>query len=570
MSASKKSIGVVLLIMVALLLASCGATPEPQIVEVEKVVTQVVEVEKEVVVTEIVEVEGKETVVEVTKVVKEEVEVVVTATPEPTMEAPTGPVAGGSLRFGMTSDFDHFNPGYLGYEEFPVRAQIFDSLIRYDHDVQPHPRLAETWEMSDDGLTLTIKLREGVKFHNGREMVADDIIQNLAFAQDEETCYHMCQGTAKIESAEAVDDYTVVFHYSEFDAGWQDFLEDWYIIAPEAFGTLDNNPIGTGPFKFKEYIPDDHTIFVKNEDYWGSEGPYLDEIYIRSFGTDEEALVAALESGEIDLTHQTPTKDVGRLQRDGFVIYDGQPGAFVDVIYASSLGIPETKVRQAIMHAIDWQALSDGVYYGTGELGARMSYPPTSWVFDEELEKLYPYDPEKAKALLAEAGYDTIDIEYNAVSLDYIQGGLIMRDSMAEAGINLEVVPLERTQWLDKYYGGNYGVAMSYIANSNKDPSRLFMNSQYRCENTTSKSDEWPVHPETGESYCALMAEASSIPDQEKRTELYRKIQEIMAEEAWAIGYRMRPANFAASPAVQGFDWRIDNGILLENVWLMP
>ncbi len=310
MSASKKSIGVVLLIMVALLLASCGATPEPQIVEVEKVVTQVVEVEKEVIVTEIVEVEGKETVVEVTKVVKEEVEVVVTATPEPTMEAPTGPVAGGTLRFGMTSDFDHFNPGYLGYEEFPVRAQIYDSMIRYDHDVQPHPRLAETWEMSDDGLTLTIKLREGVKFHNGREMVADDILQNLAFAQDEETCYHMCQGTAKIESAEALDDYTVVFHYSEFDAGWQDFLEDWYIIAPEGFDTVDNSPIGTGPFKFQEYIPDDHTIFVKNEDYWGSEGPYVDEIYIRSFGTDEEALVAALESGEIDLTHQTPTKDV--------------------------------------------------------------------------------------------------------------------------------------------------------------------------------------------------------------------------------------------------------------------
>jgi peptide/nickel transport system substrate-binding protein len=199
-----------------------------------------------------------------------------------------------------------------------------------------------------------------------------------------------------------------------------------------------------------------------------------------------------------------------------------------------------------------------------------MSYPPTSWAFIPEFEEAYAYDPETAKAILAEAGYDTVDIEYNAVSLDYIQGGLIIRDSAAAAGINVEVVPLERTQWLDIYYGGTYGVAMSYIANSNKDPSRLFMNSQYRCENTPSKSEERPVHPETGETYCAHKAEAAATPDIEKRKELYRKIEEIMLEEAWAIGYRMRPAGFAAAPYVQGFDWRVDNGIILENVWLMP
>lgn len=564
MSGRMKYVGIGVLILAAMFLFACGPTPEPQVIE--KVVTQVVE--KQVIVTEVVEVAGEEKVVEVTKVVMEEV--VVTATPEPTMAAPTGPVEGGTLRFGMTSDFDHFNPGYLGYEEFPVRAQLYDTLIRYDHDVQPHPRLAESWELSEDGLALTIKLREGVKFHNGREMVADDILKNLEFAQNDETCYHMCQASAKIASAEAIDDYTVVFTYSEFDAGWQDFIEDWYIIAPEAFDTLDSAPMGTGPFKFKEYVPDDHTIFVKNEDYWGSEGPYVDEIYIRSFGTDTDALIAALESGEIDLTHQSPVKDQARLQRNGFVIYDGQPGAFVDVIYVSSLGIPDKAIRQAIYHAIDWQALVDGVYFGTGEMGARMSYPPTSWAFIPEFEEVYAYDPEKAKAILAEAGYETVDVVYNGVSLDYIQGGLIIRDSAAAAGINIKVEPMERIQWNEKFYGGDFGMAMSYIANSNKDPSRLFMNSRYRCATSPDKTETWPVHPETGESYCALMAEASSTPDIEERKELYRKIQEIMIEEAWAIGYRMRPAGFAAGPYVQGFDWRVDNGVIMENVWLMP
>jgi peptide/nickel transport system substrate-binding protein len=558
-----------LLVIASMVLAACGPTPEPQVVE--KVVTEVVE--KQVIVTQVVE--GQP--VEVTKVVKEEVtkvvkeEVVVTATPEPTMAPPTGPVSGGTLRFGMTNDFSHFNPGYLGYEEFPVRAQLYDTLIRYDHAVQPQPRLAEAWEMSDDGLTLTIHLRQGAKFHNGREMVADDIVKNLAFAQNTDTCYHMCQVSAKIESAEVLDDYTVVFHYSQFDAGWQDFIADWYIIAPEAFDSLQTAPMGTGPFVFQEYVPDDHTIFVKNEDYWGTEGPYVDEVYIRSFGTDQDAMVAALESGEIDLTHQSPVKDQARLIREGFNVFDGQPGAFVDVIYASSLGIPETKVRQAIMYSIDWNALWQGVYFGTGQLGARMSYPDTSWAFFPEFESDYAYDPEKAKALLTEAGYpDGIDIEYNAASLDYIQGGLIIRDSMKASGINLNVVPLESTQWNTKYYGGVYGVAMSYIANSNLDPSRLFVNSQYRCENTPSKTDEWPVHPETGESYCALLREASATPDIEKRKELYYKIEQIMDYEAWAIGYRLHPIGFAAAPYVQGFDWRVDNGILLENVWLTP
>jgi len=560
-----------LLIALGLFLSAC-ATPTPEVVEkvVEKVVkeTQIV---KETV-KETVIVEGTPQIVEkeVTKVV--EVEKVVTPTPEPTATPLSGPVSGGTLRFGMRGDFDDMSPHSLKWTMFPVRAQLYDTLIRYDHDVQAHPRLAESWEISDDGLTVTIKLRQGVKFHNGRELVAEDLVKNIEFAQDPETCLHMCAASRKIESSEAIDDYTFVLHYAEVDTGWMDFLDDFFIIAPESMDNLKTAPIGTGPFKFKEFIPDDHTTFVKNEDYWGSDGPYVDEVVIRPFGNDTEALLAALESGELDLVHEVSFKDKSRLVREGYQIFAGQPGAFINVIYINPNTVPEKKVRQAIFHGLDWEAMKEGAFYGTGTIGGTTSYPPSSWVYDEKFESSYSYDPEKAKALLNEAGYESYDLTFTTSSLEYVQKAVIMRDSLAPIGINLEVRPLDRTQHNEMYYGGKYQITGGYIANCNKDPDRLFLNSQYRCKTSKTLGPDyyWPVHPETGEAYCDLMDAGSASLDKQERMEIYTKIQEIMVDEAWVIGWLLRDALFGAQQYVHGFDWRIDNGILLENVWLEP
>jgi peptide/nickel transport system substrate-binding protein len=574
-----------LLTVVSLILAACGEA-EPEIQEVTRVVKETV-VEKETVVQTVKEtvietVVEKETVIvagtpevveqEVTKIVEVEKEVVVTATPEPTPEPVTEPVSGGTLAIGLAMDFETFDPYSLKWSNFPLRAQLFDSLIRYDHDLNAHPWLAESWEMSDDGLTVTLELRKGVKFHNGREMVADDVLQNLDKARDPERCLHMCAVTKKIESYEAPDDYTVVIHYSMIDTGWMDFLEDLFIIAPESFDTLKDNPIGTGPYKFKDYIPNDHATFAKNEDYWGPNGPYVDEVVWRPFGNDDEAMVAAFESGALDILHDVPFKDAGRLRKSGATIYPGQPGALVQTLYINPLKVRDKRVRQAMWYALNTQALKETVFYGSGEM-YWSPYPRESWAYDTKFDNYYSYDLDKAKALIEEAGAEGLSLTFLAVDLDYVQMATIWRDDLKKIGIDMEIRVVESTIFYEELLTYVYEVTDGYISNSNKDPDRLFSMSQYRTHpaSTMIAPDAfWPVHPETGEAYGDLIVEGGSILDREKRKEIYRKIQEIFLEEAWAIAWLRRDSLFASQPYVHGFDWRIDNCIALENVWMEP
>ena len=545
----QRSILFVVVMITSTLLVAC-ATPTPEVMQVE--VTRIVQ-------------GTAETVVE---------EVLVTPTPEPPPTPITEPVHGGTLHFGMPQDLTGFDPHSRGWSIFPMRDQLYDPLIRYDHELNPHPWLAESWELSDDGLTVTLELRKGVKFHNGREMVAEDILKNLEKAQDPERCAHQCSATKNIESYEAPDDYTVVIHYSTIDTGWQDFIEDLFIIAPEAFDTLKDAPIGTGPFKFKEWIPNDHATFVKNEDYWGDEGPYLDEIVFHPYGTtDVEAMLAAFQTGALDLIIDIPWKDVRWMGRE-YTTYMGQPGSTIQCLYMNPNKIKDKRIRQAVAYAFDREAAREVAYGGTGGDFYYGPYPKTSWAYNEEFEGYYDYDLEKARALVEEAGAEGTTLVFQCFRQDHIDEATILRDSLKEIGINLEIQYIERTVWLDKYY--NYdldGIYSGGISNTNKDPARCFVNTRYQVAPASpmiAPDAFWPVHPETGETYAELIDQGSSILDQERRTEIYNKLQEIVLDEAWTICWQTRVRPTAVQPYVHGFDWRVDSGHVLQNVWLEP
>lgn len=548
-------------------LASCSTASTPEVVEKEKIVEQTVIVEKEVTVEKMV--------VETIVVEKEKV-VEVTPIPEPTATPITEPKSGGTLQVGMASTVESFDPYSLSWTAFPIRAQLYDTLIRYDHDASnPQPWLAESWEISEDGLIVTIKLRQGVKFHNGRELVADDVLQNLDKARDPERCLHMCSLTKKIESYEAPDDYTVVIHYSEIYTGWQDFLDDFFIVAPESFDTLKEGGIGTGPFKFEEFLPGDHFTLVKNEDYWGSDGPYVDKVVWNMYGTDTDAMVAAFESGALDIAQDIPFREYSRLSRSGYSIYTGQPGALFEVLYVNPLTVKDKRVRQAIQYALNREAIQDAVFYGAGEIWWS-PYPKDHWVYDTEFENYYPYDLEKAKALVQEAGAEGLTLTFSAFNQEYAAMGVILRDDLKKIGINLEVRLIDSTQFYNDLYNYSYELLASYGANSNKDPDRLFSGSQWRVYPASTMivppsvdpDAFWPVHMETGEAYGDLIAEGSTTLDQDRRREIYIKLQEILLEESWSINWLRRDALFGTQPYVQGLDWRLDDGLVLENVWL--
>jgi peptide/nickel transport system substrate-binding protein len=499
------------------------------------------------------------------------VEKVVTATPQPTATPITSPKPGGTLRVGMLVDFQGFDPYNLSWFNWTARSNLYDSLLRYRHNLTPQPGLAESWELSPDGLQATLHLRHGVKFHNGREMVADDILKNIKRAQNADTCVHMCGDALKITAAEAPDPYTVILHYGKINTAWADFLEDFFIIAPEAFDHVKDAPIGTGPFMFKDYIPNDHATFVKNPNYWGKNGPYLDEIVLKPYGADEKAEVSALESGAADLLQDTPFSEETRLKQLGFEIFTGEPGGLVDCLYINPTHITDKRVREAITYALNRQAAIDAMYFGDGE-PYWSPYPKESWAYDPAMTNAVPYDVDKAKALLAEAGAKDLKFTFLAYTVPQVQMASVLQADLKKIGVTMDIRLVDSTEWVDQFVNFKYDIITSLISGSNKDPGKFYGDNYHFKTVPDSKliapDKFWPTHPVTGEPYDDLVKQAGSTNDRAKRKELYNKVQELLIDQAWANCWTKVDAPFAAAPYVKGFDWRMDDGLLFENVWL--
>jgi peptide/nickel transport system substrate-binding protein len=499
------------------------------------------------------------------------VERVVTATPPPTAAPITSPKPGGTLTVGMLADFQGFDPFNLSWFNWTARSNLYDSILRYRHNLTPQPGLAETWELSSDGLQVTLHLRHGVKFHNGRELVADDILKNIKRAQDPKTCTHMCTDAQKISAAEAPDQYTVVLHYAKINTAWADFMEDFFIIAPEAFDHVKDAPIGTGPFMFKDYVPNDHATFVKNPNYWGKNGPYLDQIVLKPFGGDEKAEVSALETGAVDLLQDTPFSEETLLKVKAYQIFTGEPGGLVDCLYINPLKFPDKRVRQAIALSLDRKSAIDAMYFGDGEVYWG-PYPKESWAYDKALENAVPYDLNKAKSLLQAAGASNLTFTFQALNTAQVNLASVMQASLKSIGVTMNVQLLDSTQWVDLFVATKFDVITSLISGSNKDPAKFYGDNFYFKPYPSSKliaPDKFnPKHPTTGETYSDLVDQGGSVLDQTKRQEIYNKIQELLVDQSWTSCWTKVSAPFAAAPYVKGFDWRMDDGLLFEGVWL--
>jgi peptide/nickel transport system substrate-binding protein len=304
--------------VVMVLVGACGpaATPSPAVVEK----TVVVEVEKTVVV---------EKEVEVTKVVEKEVEVVVTATPEPTTPptpAPTGPKRGGTLHVSFAEwPKNLHNQIDSGTEGVYVQVNMRDALLNIDANGNIVPGLAKELPEMPDDVTYIFQLREGVKFHNGTDFDCDDVLytyDRLLGKIEGEKSTQAPRYSGHMESVECLDKYTVKI---TLKAPWEDFINlmafDKYqdMLSREAVEELGDDygltgAVGTGPFKFKEWVKGDHITLVRNEDYWG-EPPYLDEIVYKAI-PEESTRILSFLTGETDLMLDPPLKDVAALDED--------------------------------------------------------------------------------------------------------------------------------------------------------------------------------------------------------------------------------------------------------------
>jgi peptide/nickel transport system substrate-binding protein len=545
-----------ILAIATLLVAACGPTPAPQVVK--EVVTEVVE--KQVVVTEVVEKQV-------------EVEVVVTATPVPEAAPPTEPVAGGTLNISLGEDFVTFDPYFDEQNDF-FKAPMFEAPIRANGNTSSfEPWLAESYEVSPDGTYVTLKMRQGVKFHNGREMTADDVVWSVERALDAEKGYHLNDRFQTCTGATKVDDYTVQVNYSVNATASLDGLARLYIFPKEAEENIATVPVGTGPFKFEEWVPGDHLTLTKFEDYWQEGRPYIDEIVVKPI-PDVQARQVNLLAGAVDGIWGIQPADVALLETVPGITVGRPPGGGGFIAFIMNVLKPpfeNQKVRQALQYATDRDKINQLAFSGEGEM-INIPRSKASWAYSEEADQMYTYDPEKAKQLLAEAGFpdgfktSMLIRGTQGIFLDVAQ---VWQADLANVGVDLELLPTDLPQFWPAFIGSQFETAIQATGDSTIDPSGLFEGAAccrpFRNFSGITEDTTW--FPE----YKAIIEQAKVELDQDKRKELYDQALKIMMDQAWTVPIAWDQTLYALTDKVQGFtDVDSDGQMYLQDVWLTP
>lgn len=318
-------------------------------------------------------------------------------------------VYGGTVIYAAGADPDNLDPANA--ESNPseaVNRMMYENLARFDEKLKIVPGLSTKWEQSKDGLTWTFFLRKGVKFHDGTPFNAEAAKVFIERMIGPEKPSRAGLYTPFVNSVEVVDDYTVKIRLKTPFAFFLNNLAHSAsgIISPTALKTygkdISRRAVGTGPFKFVEWIHGDHLTMVRNDDYWGGK-PYLDKIIVKTVKEDS-ARVMMLQSGDAQLIVRIPSEDVPRLEKDPNIKLDSTETLRVLYIAINCFKKPFTdvRVRQALNYAVDKEAIVKSLYQGRALVSAGIVPPLATGYFPVQG---YPYDPEKAKKLLAEAGY---------------------------------------------------------------------------------------------------------------------------------------------------------------------
>ena len=356
--------------------------------------------------------------------------------------------AQGTLRVGVGTTLNTLDPAKTTIgDEYIFVHLVFNGLTRIDPDLTTKADLAVSWTASDDLKIWTFALRQGVKFHNGKPLDADDVVATMRRILDPSTGSRARATIDMIEKVEAVDPATVRFTLAIPYAGFQDIFGERQlrIVPKDAMADIATNPIGTGPFRFKSWAPGDRLELERNPDYFEKGRPRLDGITVRII-PETAARIAALESGAIDILWNLPYESVDKFKNHPRAFADGVATATWDGVILNNARPPfnDPRVRQALAMTVDKEALVELAIFGQGA-PTHSPIPPSHPYFNRDLPFAKP-DIARAKALLAEAGAAdglamTLYVPQERESR--VRLGVAVRDMARAAGIriNIERVP---------------------------------------------------------------------------------------------------------------------------------
>jgi peptide/nickel transport system substrate-binding protein len=334
-------------------------------------------------------------------------------------------------------------------------ANVFEGLTRIDENGAVQPDLAKSWDISPDGLTYTFHLHDGVKFHDGTPLTAEVVKFSLDRIGAPGSTNAQKQRYAAIDKVEAVDPLTVkvTLKHPEgdflYNLGWGNAE----IVAPNSAADNATHPIGTGPFRFVDWIKGDHVDLAKNPDYWGTPAK-LDKVTFK-FISDPTAAFAAMMAGDVDAFPNFPAPEtLAQFKADArfAVVVGTTEGETIMAMNNGRKPFNDLKVRQALSYAVDRKAIIDGAMFGYGiPIGSHFSPADPGYV---DLTGLYAYDPAKARELLKEAGYPNgFKATLKLPPPTYARrGGEIIAQQLKAIGVDVTIIPVEWAQWLSDVF----------------------------------------------------------------------------------------------------------------------
>ena len=497
----------------------------------------------------------------------------------PPAQAQTPP---GVLIVGQIAEPKSLDPAAVtAVNDFRILVNVYEGLTRYKPGtLEVEPLLATAWTVSDDGTEYTFTLREGVMFHDGTPFNAEAVKFNFDRMLDENHPYHdtgpfpLSFFFGAVEGTTVVNDMTVTF---KLNAPYAPFLSNLayptgLIVSPAAVmqhgSDFGRNPSGTGPFKFAEWRSNEAVVVERNAGYWGTAAG-TDAVVFRPI-TDANTRVAEMLAGGIDMMVEVPPTSLGRFQGDGFsVVEQAGPHVWFLILNAKEGPMADKRVRQAANYAINKAAIVNDVLEGTADIAAGPTPPAFAWAYNEAL-KPYPYDPEKARALLKEAGAEGAELTFFVTEggsgmLDPVAMGTAIQADLAAVGLKVKIETYEWNTFLGEVNPGLEGKAdMAEMAWMTNDPDTLLY--------LALRSGAWPDKGGFNSGYYAnpevdkLLEAARVATDQSERARLYKDMQEIVQEDAPWVFVANWKQNAVTSDRVENFNLEPSFLLHLQNV----